>query len=102
MTFRSGPIYDSSVTAALGRAWDDSEPRTPAAHEEGGFVVRTADGDLAVVRWPRGQQNTILVPHHVGCRIGHDDIVASFHTHPNAGPAFLQEPSETDRRAVRD
>ena len=30
------------------------------------------------------------------------EIVASFHTHLNTGPAFLQEPSETDKRAVRD
>jgi hypothetical protein len=29
-------------------------------------------------------------------------IVASFHTHPNTGTDFLQEPSETDKRAVRD
>ena len=29
-------------------------------------------------------------------------MVASFHTHPNTGPDFLQEPSETDKRGVRD
>ncbi len=28
--------------------------------------------------------------------------MASFHTHPNTGAEFLQEPSETDKRAVRD
>jgi len=30
------------------------------------------------------------------------EIVASFHTHPNTGSDYLQEPSETDNRAVRD
>ena len=30
------------------------------------------------------------------------DILASFHTHPNTGSDSLQEPSETDKRAVRD
>jgi proteasome lid subunit RPN8/RPN11 len=30
------------------------------------------------------------------------DIVATFHTHPNTGSDYLQEPSETDRRAVQD
>jgi hypothetical protein len=30
------------------------------------------------------------------------DIVASFHTYPNTGPDVLQEPGETDKRAVRD
>ena len=29
-------------------------------------------------------------------------IVASFHTHPNTGPDFQQEPSLNDVRAVRD
>lgn len=28
--------------------------------------------------------------------------MASFHTHPNTGSDFLQEPSETDKRAVYD
>jgi len=30
------------------------------------------------------------------------EILASFHTHPNTGSDYLQEPSETDKRAVRD
>ncbi len=30
------------------------------------------------------------------------DIVGSFHTHPNTGSDAVQEPSETDCRAVRD
>ncbi len=30
------------------------------------------------------------------------EIVASFHTHPNTGSDYLQEPSETDKRAIRD
>jgi len=28
--------------------------------------------------------------------------VATFHTHPNTGSDFLQEPGETDKRGVRD
>lgn len=43
----------------------------------------------------------MLPPHH-NCQFGGRDIVASFHTHPNTGSDYLQEPSETDRRAVRD
>jgi len=30
------------------------------------------------------------------------DSIASFHTHPNTGKDFQQEPSLTDIRAVRD
>jgi hypothetical protein len=29
-------------------------------------------------------------------------IMASFHAHPNVGNDYLQEPSETDKRAVGD
>lgn len=49
-----------------------------------------------------GVQNQIVVPRHNECRIDDYDIVASFHTHPNTGNNFLQEPSITDRRAVRE
>jgi hypothetical protein len=55
-----------------------------------------------VVRWPKGAQNSINLPLHPNCKIGQRDIVATFHTHPNTGSAYLQEPSETDKRAVRD
>jgi proteasome lid subunit RPN8/RPN11 len=55
-----------------------------------------------VERWPRGAQNQILVPPHAnGLRNGLP-VVATFHTHPNPGPDFQQEPSLTDIRAVRD
>ena len=35
-------------------------------------------------------------------RFGEDEIIATFHTHPNIGNNYRQEPSETDKRAVRD
>ena len=44
----------------------------------------------------------ILVPPHPGCKVDNLEIVASFHTHPNTSSEYLQEPSETDKRAVRD
>jgi len=42
------------------------------------------------------------LPTHLNCKIGEDEIVATFHTDPNTGSDYLQEPSETDRRAVQD
>lgn len=83
-------------------AWRDSEPGTDAAHEEGGFILRNADGSLIVERWPQGVQNQILVPLHSAGMRGGLPIIATFHTHPNPGPGFQQEPSLTDIRAVRD
>lgn len=54
------------------------------------------------MRWPKGTQNTIILPLHSNCKIGDNEIIATFHTHPNIGSEYLQEPSETDKRAVRD
>ena len=55
-----------------------------------------------MARWPKGAQNSIILPPHPNCKIGESDIVATFHTHPNTGSDYLQDPSETDKRAVRD
>ena len=91
-----------AVGAALRLAWLESNPGIVGGHEEGGFIVRDAGGNLSVVRWPRGASDNIDLPPHTGCRVADGEIVATFHTHPNTGPDYLQEPSETDRRAVRD
>ena len=95
-------LHNASVREALRQAWQDSQPGNDGGHEEGGFVIQTSARKLGVVRWPQGAQNSILVPPHPSCTINGKPIVASFHTHPNTGVDFLQEPSETDKRAVRD
>ena len=95
-------LNDPGVKRALAGAWQDSSPGLRGGHEEGGFVVADADGQLTVVRWPQGEQSNIRVPAHPGCRFGGGEVVATFHTHPDTGPEYLQEPSETDKRAVRD
>lgn len=99
---RATILDNAAVCAALTQAWEDSQPGVTGGHEEGGFVLRNSEGDLSVVRWPKGTQNGIAVPPHSNCKIGERDIVATFHTHPNTGGDYLQEPSETDKRAVRD
>jgi hypothetical protein len=98
----SSVLDDPEICAALKRAWEASQPGVSGGHEEGGFILRDAAGNLRVVRWPKGVQNSIVLPPHQHCRIDDSDIVATFHTHPNTGSDYLQEPSETDKRAVRD
>ncbi len=95
-------LSDPVVRVTLKQAWQDSKPGVSGGHEEGGFVAQDSTGNLSVIRWPKGAQHTITVPPHQDCKIGEYEIVASFHTHPNTGNNFLQEPSETDKRAVRD
>jgi hypothetical protein len=95
-------LANTNVRHALQQAWTDSNPGTTGGHEEGGFFVRDADGSLSVRRWQKGLQDTIQVPPHENCNFDGFEIVASFHTRPNTGSDYLQEPSETDKRAVRD
>lgn len=93
-------LFDPVVLLALAQAWIDSQPGLTGGHEEGGFVLRGPDGKLNVVRWSRGSKNTIILPAHPNCKFDNQDIVASFHIHPNTGPDHLQEPSETDKVGV--
>lgn len=95
-------LQNETVKIALKSAWHDSVPGVVGGHEEGGFILQNSDNEIFVKRWPIGSQNKISVPLHDKCRIDGNDILASFHTHPNTGPNFLQEPSATDKRAVRD
>jgi len=95
-------LEDSVVRESLRIAWLDSNPGVIGGHEEGGFILRDSSGIISIVRWPGGGQDQIGLPPHPNCRIGDLSIVASFHTHPNTGPNYQQEPSETDKRAVRD
>lgn len=95
-------LQNDGVRAELRRAWQESAPGTGAAHEEGGFILLHPDGSLAVERWPRGAGDEIEVPSHQGGRRGGAVIAATFHTHPNTGPDYLQEPSPSDIRGVAE
>jgi hypothetical protein len=97
-----GVLSDEGVVCELRRAWEESRPGTAEGHEEGGFVVKRDDGKPTVVRWPLGIQDRIEVPEHPGGRFQGAVIIATFHTHPNFGPEYQQEPSLTDIRAVRN
>ena len=96
-------ILDEPVVCnALKQAWQESQPGLTGGHEEGGFILRDEAGKIGVVRWPRGEQDMISMPPHTDCRVGNNEIMGTFHTHPNIGPDYLQEPGDADRRAVRD
>jgi len=90
------------IRAALEQAWEDSQPGVESGHEEGGFILLSTASELSVVRWPKGEHNRIILPPHRQCNFGESDIVATFHTPPNTGTDYLQEPSATDKRSVRD
>ena len=93
-------LENESILAELKKAWIDSEPDESGGHEEVGFIVADDVGNLVVIRWDKGLQNEIVLPLHKNCFVDGKDIIASFHTHPNTGKDFPQEPSLTDIRAV--
>jgi hypothetical protein len=95
-------LRNVAVCNALSKAWTESHPGLSGGHEEGGFIVLNDEKELDAIRWPTGRTNTVKVPAHDDCIVHGREIVATFHTHPNTGPDYLQEPSETDRRGVRD
>ncbi len=103
MNFTTNDILENeSILAELKKAWIDSESGESGGHEEGGFIVADDGGNLYVVRWEKGLQNEIVLPLHKNCFVDRKDIITSFHTHPNTGKDFQQEPSLTDIRAVSD
>jgi hypothetical protein len=95
-------LSDMRIVHELRRAWEESNPATADSREQGGFILRHGDGPYLVARWPHGGQDRIEVPEHSGGHFAGAMIVATFHTHPNPGPDYQQEPSLTDIRAVRD
>ena len=79
---RGGALNVLAVRKEFRQAWQESQPGTSDGHEEGGFVVKDPAGNLRVIRWPKGEQSEINMPPHPGCKLGAEDIVATFHTHP--------------------
>jgi hypothetical protein len=95
-------LKDNSFIKGFFEAWKDSMPGETGGHEEGGFVLIDSNENISTERWPKGKANIISVPAHPECRYNKKEILATFHTHPNIGSDFLQEPSETDIRAVHN
>jgi hypothetical protein len=93
---------NETVRIALCQAWLDGNPGPTGAHEEGGFILCDLSGTIHISRWPAGTTGEIVVPPHPECRFDGYEIIASFHTHPNTGREYRQEPSAMDRWTVRD
>jgi hypothetical protein len=89
------------VKAAIDAAWEDSNAGNAThRHEEGGWIIEDASGNITIQRWPSGDRDGIApgptpVPPEGGRVVGH------FHTHPNPptdenGTQWEQGPSEAD------
>ena len=89
------------VQQEFRQAWIDSKPGLTGGHEEGGFILKDSSEQLSIEHWVKGSQNEIIVPSHPKGKYNDKEIIATFHTHPNTGTNFQQDPSDTDIRAVK-
>jgi uncharacterized Zn-binding protein involved in type VI secretion/proteasome lid subunit RPN8/RPN11 len=95
-------LADPTVRAELRQAWLDSDDGGSNDHEEGGYIVRRPDGSLGVVRLPTGGQDSMTPDLYPTGRIGDDEIVGFFHTHPNTGTTYQDAPSDADISFTQD
>ena len=96
-------LADPNVLAGMRRAYDDSDVGGPQPMEQGGFLVRDPlTGIVAVIRLASSGRDSLC---YLLCPKGlsqDQEIVGSFHTYPNTGPEWLQEPSPQDIRFSKD
>ncbi len=92
-------LADQNAIAGMRRAYVESDVGGSRPQEQGGFLVRDSQtGFIAVMRLPSSARDSLsypLCPN--GIYQGHE-IVGSFHTHPNTGKEWRQEPSPQDIR----
>jgi hypothetical protein len=92
-----------SVIASLRQALVESFVGTDRSIEQGGFIVRdTKSGALSIERLPAGRQNALAFPICANGMYNGREIAGSFHTHPNTGVDWIQEPSPQDIRLSQD
>lgn len=95
-------LGDETIRTELRRAWEESSPGVTGGHEEGGFICVDSENDFVVDRWGSGKKSEIFAPPHPNGKRNNETIVATFHTHPNTGTNFMQEPNTEDCTIVTD
>lgn len=93
----------SSVIVGLRQAFVESDVGGLHPTEQGGFLVRDAPtGFITVIRLPSSARDSLSYPHCPNGQYQGQDIVGSFHTHPNTGKEWRQEPSPQDIRLSKE
>jgi hypothetical protein len=96
-------LADAKVIEGMRRAYEQSAVGTDRPIEQGGFIVRDpSSGSLAVVRIPAYARDSLIYPICADGMYQGKQIVASFHTHPNTGPEWRQQPSAQDVRLSQE
>ena len=92
-------LADQSAVAGMRQAYVESDMGGSRPQEQGGFLVRDVQtGVIAVVRLPSSARDSPSYPICPNGLYQGREIVGSFHTHPNTGKEWKQEPSPQDIR----
>ncbi len=92
-----------SVIAGMRQAYVESDVGGSRPSEQGGFVVRDSQsGLITVIRLPSSARDSLSYPLCPNGLYQGQEIIGSFHTHPNVGKEWRQEPSPQDIRLSKD
>ena len=96
-------LSDPNVLAGMRQAFEDSDMGGSAPREQGGFLVRDSQtGAFAVARMSSSERDSLAYPICADGLFQGQEIVGSFHTHPNTGHEWRQEPSPQDIRLSKE
>ncbi|MDA0806445.1 MAG: Mov34/MPN/PAD-1 family protein [Planctomycetota bacterium] len=96
-------LNDIAIRTAMREALRESRPGTKHPIEQGGFIVLDAITLRPVVRRLNvGQADSFQIPLCPDGQFHGEPIIGSFHTHPNIGPEWQEEPSRQDIRLVTE
>ena len=96
-------LAQPKVIAGFRQAYDDSDVGGSHPFEQGGFLLRDShSGEVVVTRLPSSERDSMSYPLCPDGQYQGQAIVGSFHTHPNTGKEWRQEPSPQDIRLAKD
>ncbi len=99
---RSELLASRSVISEMRQAYVASDVGGLHPTEQGGFLVRDAQANFTAIRLPASASDSLSFPLCSNGLFQGQEIVGSFHTHPNAGPEWRQEPSPQDIRLSKE
>jgi hypothetical protein len=96
-------LADPDLIHAFRAAYDESGFGTDVPTEQGGFILMSPHtAKLEIVRLPPGERDSLTYPVCPDGRYEGKQIIGTFHTHPNTGAEWRQEPSPQDIRLSQD
>ena len=91
------------VVAGMRQAYVESDVGGSHPQEQGGFLVRDVQtGFPTVTRLPSSAHDSLSYPLSPNGLYQGQEIIGSFHTHPNTGKEWRQEPSPQDIRLSKE